>query len=483
MWSGFPAPYDISGSIEQTFGSWFLKNAEKGVFNYHLSFAQLDAATDILNEVYKKIKDIPYSIQNDTLLPYIDNYSKLFGKNLKESYKKFLEELSTSLKANSNNKGRIGLSFGGENATDIDNRFMPENLTPTQNITSVATNFYDNIVAVVDSVDFDNENGGFSPSDKQEKFFEIIHNLCRSGGRIELTLLGDPLTSIRLGMGNLLTKQAQYFDAVNLMLYGNGTNYYITANEKTSWSIQNWAHTLDISSNSSKEDIVNVFKKLNPCYQDKTPYNDPNADAGEKDNWALKAQDIIKKNPRYGGVDITTLSVGEAAWVLNRAFIETGLKTFDITWADSSGLIEDVFDAHQLSWWPDNNLHGDLCNTNTDNLSCNQYGVQQAFSACEILYKLGYNPFMIASPPTCDFKPNTGYKGSDIADPVLDKKMDPPTCCELCAQHPGCKVGVAVPWRPAIRRMLLPRGRRARCVLRKRRDHRVHAEGTRKLHL
>ena len=392
-------------SVASIFGPWFMARAQTGVFNYHLSFAQLDVVADILSvpEVPRKVDT---TTLNDTILPYVIAYqtanSKTQATSLKAAYKGFLSELKNALKANTNGKGNLGLSFGGENATTSDNRYLSVGKTTLSDAVTMANAFYETILMNVDSVDFDNENAGFSPPARQETFFQQIrNNITKDYGPIDpaspnyptqpkmmLTLLGNPTTSTGLKMGPLMAKGAKYFDGINLMLYDNGTGYYITANEGTAWSLQSWAKAIEIDTSTSAN-ILNAYNKLSPCYQDQTPYNDPNADKGESGgNWAMTASGEIQKT--YG-VDITTLSVGEAAWVLNRQFLYDALSSYkNVTDASMQEFITNKADT--VSWWPDNNLHGSLC-PDTNDKGCNQYGVQQAFSACQILFKLSYNPF------------------------------------------------------------------------------------------
>ena len=414
MWSHFPSPDELtpidsnkSTTIDGIFGPWFEKNAENGVFNYHLSFAQLDVVADILS-THPVDRKVDTSTLNDTILPYVIQYKIAYGSSsLKAAYAGFLGDLKNALKTHTNGKGKLGLSFGGENATTSDNRYLSVGKTTTADAVTMADAFYKTILENVDSVDFDNENAGFNPVDQQETFFQQIRkNITKDYGQIDpaspkyptqpkmmLTLLGNPATSTGLGMQPLMAKGAQYFDGINLMLYDNGTGYYITANEGTAWSLQSWATAIDIST-STPENILNAYNKLSPCYQDQTPYNDPNADKGESGpNWA--AESAAPEIQANYGVDITTLSVGEAAWVLNRQFLYDALSSYrKVTDASMQEFITNKADT--VSWWPDNNLHGSLC-PDTNDKGCNQYGVQQAFSACQILFKLGYNPFTFKS--------------------------------------------------------------------------------------
>lgn len=135
--------------------------------------------SDVLIEIPRSVDS---TTLNDTILPYVIAYKK--SKSLsswKHAYSGFLKELRAALKNNTNNKGNLGLSFGGENASENDNRFLPttskyahrsfnpecddqeELINYTIKYYDAADRFYTYILQNVDSVDFDMENAGFSP--------------------------------------------------------------------------------------------------------------------------------------------------------------------------------------------------------------------------------------------------------------------------------------------------------------------------------
>jgi hypothetical protein len=236
-----------------------------------------------------------------------------------------------SLKKGFNNhdpSGILGLSLGGELADgDTDNFLYSPTLTnylatdskkDVYTVINTVARHYKNLIYGTDvtpgcdTCDYDLENGGFWTNENagggidggnnpmywyQFVFFNAVkNNLLIDGRRYsnpnnstltqKLTLLGDP-TSIT-SIYNLISNGVHCFDAVNIMGYGNGTNWYVSAAAKlggtkdqpVSFNVQAWlnvissewidisrnTHGLDLSQNTTSTTLDKYFAHLDHIY-------------------------------------------------------------------------------------------------------------------------------------------------------------------------------------------------------------------------
>lgn len=174
------------------------------------------------------------------------------------------------------------LSFGGENATGA--KICPDTSDTPEGQAIILADFLEKYK--FRGVDFDLESDALvqeNTSDEIQTFFSTLKTKLEENAQIStIALMGS--TSWATDTFKMLffdeagnSTFTNYFDAVNLMLYGSGGvsgKYYIDASDATTaidWGIEEWITIL------TQENAYRI------CigFQDNTYYEDPSASAGE----------------------------------------------------------------------------------------------------------------------------------------------------------------------------------------------------------
>lgn len=288
-----------------TISKFLLKN---GVHNFNFAFSQLKTVmlcvyADVIHNHFSTSIDLNNDFKilvtnlndplnsndnnKDTVYPFFDP-SKQAANYLNDPLTRYTTAYSNykkgfaSLKSILNNydpSAILGLSFGGENAEELDNFILDETIintmvsesNPIYNIIQLIVESYktliygDDIDGGCDTCDYDLENAGLTSTSNYGKlkgqssvlkwyqfiFFSILKNkltLSSKHKTQKLTLLGDP-TKIP-SIYNLISNGAYCFDAINIMGYGDGTTWYISADPTTygnlpvSFNTQAWLNVM-----------------------------------------------------------------------------------------------------------------------------------------------------------------------------------------------------------------------------------------------
>tara|TARA_Y100000741_G_C18262699_1_gene561130 strand:+ start:230 stop:8698 length:8469 start_codon:yes stop_codon:yes gene_type:complete len=175
----------------------------------------------------------------------------------------------------------LGVSFGGENASlaSLDNLlysdtffgriisqfnlFSDTKITQNQVIDKVVQYYYELIYGEdsaghrgCDTSDYDLENCGFAGEGitrvtyihwYQYIFFARLYEKLNHGQTQKLTLLGNPNTVDSIF--NLISDGVQFFDAINIMGYGDGRSWYISASPQVNgnpinFNSQSWLNVI-----------------------------------------------------------------------------------------------------------------------------------------------------------------------------------------------------------------------------------------------
>jgi hypothetical protein len=324
----------------KTISQFLLKN---GVHNYNLAFSQLNI---IMLCVYAKyITELESSAEINTQFnilvaklnnPLENNLAKdtifgLFNPSVEPSqvetetnylmkyykgyttYKNGFIQLKKAI-TTYDPSAIIGVALGGENASKEDNFLYDEALTDTMTtdnnistytlIKKIALYYKELIYGVsgetddgCDTCDYDLENAGFWTTSEtnistlhwyQFLFFNEVKQCLQNDPRTltqKLTLLGDPTTVDTIY--NLISNGVYCFDAINIMGYGDGTTWYISAsptvdNNPVSFNSQAWlnvisAEWIDISDGANFESkdktVVSYITRWEKLYKSEELYN------------------------------------------------------------------------------------------------------------------------------------------------------------------------------------------------------------------
>lgn len=209
----------------------------------------------------------------------------------------------------------MGLSMGGENGTSM-------------KIEGDPTDQAEKLVAVmkkysIDTIDFDLEGAGLTAFadngvDALRTFCGALFNsLTQENKHMTLTLAGATSNAEQLKAlffddeGNKTF--TEYFDGLNLMLYDNGTRYYIDAKQeegtpKEDWYIEDWLNSYVGKENAGM---------LHIGFQDLTDYNKPSASGYNYETSGSSgeaAAEIFQKVQEILKADGFDTDLGEPFW-------------------------------------------------------------------------------------------------------------------------------------------------------------------------
>lgn len=244
----------------------------------------------------------------------------------------------------------ISTSCGGEVGNSLK---FPAGETPAQ----YAQTFYDEYCKGAKSIDFDLEDKGLmimesNGTQAMQEFFSTLHGLlAKNGQQLQLTVAGDQTAMKPIEF----LFQDKLVDRVNLMLYGDGSSYWISKNTKgaqpgttPSWSLNNWVDMLVKDMGLSPAQAIGM---LGIDFQDQTPYNSDDPSVINPQGGDPYPEQMLQEIAKAAGKPVTDMTRGEAAYWIQKTVLNDLCADYNIK---PGG-------AHfaPCSWWVDENRVGD----------------------------------------------------------------------------------------------------------------------------